>query len=441
MSRPTLVERALSPFQRFASQQASSGFLLIIASLLAFAWANSPWSAHYFELWHTKIGFQFGDFAFKKDAHFWLNEGLMSIVFLLVGLEIKRELLVGEISTPRKALMPLFAALGGMVAPALIYFAINAGQPTIRGWGVPTATDIAFALGILALAGNRVPTSLKVLLTAIAIIDDIGAVLLIALFYSGGLNIMALFSALAAWLVMVGLNAMGSRNLLTYTLLFVGLWYFTLLSGLHTTVAGVLAALAIPASSRIDGPKFLSRARGLLDEFESSAPADRSPMINEEQSSALQVLETNLESVNSPMLRMTHILHPWVAYLMLPLFAFGNSGVTLSPGGQYDFRIILGVFFGLVFGKLIGILLFSLFAQKLKVAELPEGLNMSHIAGIAALGGIGFTMAIFISGLAFENLIHLESSKLGIFAASIVAAILGSILIRWSTRNSPQPQE
>ena len=358
--------------------EAKGGVLLFAAALLAFFLSNSPWSQAYFDLQGVYVKLQVGDWVFKKSLLHFVNDFLMAFFFLLVGLELKREILQGELKNPSQAGLAVAAALGGMITPALIYTAFNRGTAGAAGWGVPMATDIAFALGVVSLLGSRVPLSLKVFLTALAIVDDLGAVLVIAVFYTSSLNLTAL--ALAAGVLTLALLAgrLRVRSLAVYGLLGLILWYYVLLSGVHATVAGVLLALAVP-------------------------------------------LESNAKT--SPLHRLEHILHPYVAYLIMPVFAFFNAGVALA-GSQLG-AVSLGVFVGLVMGKPLGILLFSYLAVRLGLARLPGGVGWRAVAGVGMVAGVGFTMALFIADLAFDAAL-LDEAKLGILAASLVAALLGA---------------
>jgi NhaA family Na+:H+ antiporter len=403
--------------------------VLLGCALLALFWANSPWSASYFALWKTPISLSTGNFALEMSLGHFINDGLMALFFLLVGLEIKREILVGELSSLRQASLPLVAAVGGMVVPASFYALFNLGSPTLRGWGTPMATDIAFALGVLALLGNRVPTSLKVFLAALAIVDDIGSVLVIALFYSSGVSMTWLAISAAVLGLMAAINRFGVRSLLPYGLLFAALWYAVHHSGIHATVAGVLAAFTIPAWSRIDGRRFVDRSRELLDEFEGSGDCDNDVILNDAQTAALQGIERSVERVTMPLQRLEHTLHSWVAFCIMPIFALANAGVALGGGPAPLGPVSFGIFAGLVVGKPVGIYLATLLAVKLRVGDLPEGVTWRHVHGVGWLGGIGFTMSLFVSGLAFGESAELDVAKTAILAASSVAGIVGCLIL------------
>jgi NhaA family Na+:H+ antiporter len=365
-----------------------------------------------------------------KPLLLWINDGLMAIFFFVVGLEIKREVLAGELSSVRKAAFPVIAAVGGMVVPAGLYVLLNRSGPEARGWGVPMATDIAFALGVLALLGSRAPTSLKIFLTAFAIADDIGAVLVIALFYTESIAWGYLGLAAGCLVLLVALNAGGARRPLTYVVLGLVLWVAFLKSGVHATVAGVLLAMTIPATARIDYPAFLQRGRSVLDQFERADTGDGEAATHSERQAALHTLEEACEHVQTPLHRIEHALHPWVTFAIMPVFALANAGVTLGGGGGVGHPVALGVLLGLVLGKPIGITFFAWLAVRLGLAELPPGITWQHVHGAGWLGGIGFTMALFIAGLAFAGTPYLDTAKLGILSASLVAGVVGFVLLR-----------
>ena len=390
----TPMERLVRPFQEFANLEASGGILLIGCTVAALIWANSPWAGSYFHLWHTNLTFDRIGGLLAKPLHFWINDGLMALFFLLIGLEIKRETLVGELASFRKAALPIAAAFGGMIVPAGLYLVFNHGGPGASGWGIPTATDIAFALGVLALLGDRVPTSLKVFLAALAIADDIGAVLVIAFFYTAQISWPSLGVAGLFFVALLVVNRVGGRHLLIYAILGVGLWVAFLQSGIHATVAGVLLAITIPARQRT-----ASRA----------------------------VLTSN----ESPMLRLEHALIPWNRYLIMPVFALANAGVALGGGAARSVvaPVSLGVIFGLVIGKPIGVVLFSWLATRTRLAAMLDGIGWRQIVGVGMLGGIGFTMSLFIANLAFGAGPALETAKMGILVASVVSGIAGVIVL------------
>ena len=432
VSRERPVERIVRPFQDFANKQSSGGVLLIAATVIALVWANSPWAESYTNLWHTKMTVALGDFSVSKDLTHWINDGLMAVFFLVVGLEIKREVLVGELSSVRGAALPVAAALGGAVVPALIYAAINAGTEGAAGWGIPMATDIAFALGVLALLGERAPVALKVFLTALAIVDDIVAVLVIALFYTseiswGALGVGGVFLA-----ALVVANLIGVGRTLVYALLGIGLWLAFLLSGVHATIAGVLLALTVPAISFINPGAFLERSRYVLDRFEKAGEQGESVLSNEERQAALHALNNAAYELEPPLHELEHALHPWVVFAIMPIFALANAGVPLGGGiaDALTSPVSLGIVAGLVIGKQLGITLFAWLAVKGGISELPEGIRWRHVYGAGWLAGIGFTMSLFISDLAFSDGSLVEAAKLGILVASLIAGVVGWTILR-----------
>ena len=329
-SGPTTIERVTRPFQEFSESEAAGGVLLLAAAALALAWANSPWAESYSTLWEHKFTIGFEGFALSKSILHWINDGLMAIFFFVVGLEIKRELLVGELASPRQAALPIVGALGGVVVPALLYFSLNAGGPGAAGWGIPIATDIAFAMGAMALLGSRVPVGLKVFLTALAIVDDIVAVLVIAIFYTGNLSWPSLGVAGGFFAALLAASILGMRHPLPYALLGVCMWVAMLLSGVHATIAGVLLALAVPAQPRIDVEKFIARGRRLLDQMEYPDDGEEHILRSEARQVAVMALEDACEKVETPLQRFEHTLLPWVRLIIMPVFALANAGVALG---------------------------------------------------------------------------------------------------------------
>ena len=430
--RLPLIERIFGPFQRFFATSAAGGLVLLAATAIALAWANSPWADAYHHLWETPVTVGAPGFGLTLSLHHWVNDGLMAVFFFLVGLEIKREVLVGELASRRTAALPVAAALGGMLVPAGLYAALNAGGPGAAGWGVPMATDIAFALGILALLGDRVPIGLRVFLAALAIADDLGAVLVIAFFYTGALDWSALGGAAAVLAVLLGFNRAGARRPLTYALLGVGLWLFVLASGVHATIAGVLLALTVPARTRISEDEFLARAEASLADFRAADEPGTTVLTNHGHQAALQALENAADAAQAPLQRMEHSLHGLVAFVIMPVFALANAGVALGGGAAAAGRspIAWGVVLGLALGKPLGITLASWLAVRAGAADLPSGVAWRHVHGAGWLGGIGFTMSLFVAGLAFADPAVLDIAKLGVFGASIIAGVVGYALLR-----------
>ena len=418
-------------FQEFFHLEASGGIILIVMTLAALILANSPQADAFFALWQTKLTFGFGSWQLSKPILLWINDGLMAIFFFVVGLEIKREVLAGDLASPRRAALPLSAALGGMVVPALFYTAVNLGQESINGWGVPMATDIAFVLGVLALLGRHAPLPLKIFVTALAIVDDIGAVLVIALFYTAEIAWSSLFIGAIIFALLIVLNRAHVTRTWPYGLLGIGLWLALLYSGVHATIAGVLVAITIPARSKVDVASFLAKSRQALQAYE-DACCDDSIKSEAGKQSAARLLELASESVESPLQRLEHSLHPWVIYAIMPVFALANAGVAFGGSDvttALTSPMALGVIVGLVLGKPLGIVAFSWLAIRLNLAELPAGLRLSHLVGGGFLAGIGFTMALFIANLAFPGSAFLDNAKIGVLAASLISGIIGSAVL------------
>ena len=430
----TPLARVLHPIQEFIHNSASGGVVLMIAAVVALAIANSPLAGAYDALLDTHIGVTVGPFQLDESILHWINDGLMAIFFFLVGLEIKREVRAGELSDLRAALLPIFAAVGGVVVPAALYMLFNAGGVGAAGWGIPMATDIAFALGLLALLGNRIPFSLKVFLTGVAIVDDLIAVLVIAFFYSGGINVGALAIAFAILVVLLFANVFGIRSTPFYAGLGVVVWLAFLQSGIHATLAGVLVALTVPARNRIDPRRFLEHAGSLLHRFQESSLEPTLMVTDQVQQSAVLELEEACEDVQAPLQKLEHKLHTPVQFVIMPVFALANAGVALSltsVGGETS-RVVLGIIVGLVIGKPLGILLAAWLAVRSGIASLPPGVTWTHMAGVGVLAGIGFTMSLFIASLGFDEPELLEAAKLGILGASLLAGTIGFLLLRRS---------
>lgn len=428
----------IRPFQSFFSKEASSSILLIAITSLAFLWANSPWASTYHRFWETKLSLSIGDYSIAKSLRHWIDEGLMTVFFFIVGLEIKREVMVGELASLKKALLPVGAAIGGMLLPAGIFAAINHGESTITGWGIPMATDIAFALGALSLFGRRIPLGLRVFLSAFAIADDLGAVLIIALFYTQEIALSFLGLAVAVLALLALANYLWVRHALVYALLGIALWSALLFSGLHATVAGVVVALFIPARGKYETDRFVREVEKYLGNIE--CPPDGcgfTILLNEKHLNSVQSIEVACHNVETPLQRLEHSLHPWVAFLIVPLFGLANAGFTL---GKIDLPLAmtspltLGIAGGLLLGKPLGIILFSYLFVRARAASLPTGVTWVHILGAGLLGGLGFTMSLFIAGLSFADASLLDYAKMGILGGSILSGLLGMILFRFLSR-------
>lgn len=427
------LSRISFQFKEFFHNAAAAGILLLTAAVSALVWANSPWSDSYQQLWATTITVGTDSFGLSKSLHHWINHGLMVIFFFVVGLEIKREILVGELASPHQAALPAAAALGGAVVPAGIYTVFNLGTDGASGWAVPMATDIAFALGILALLGSRVPLALKVFLTALAIVDDLMAVLVIALFYTAGIDWGSLGIAGLLFFALVAANRLHIRLPQVYVLLGIGLWVATLQSGVHATIAGVVLAMTIPARTLMDDQAYVAEGRELLDRFERAGMQGQTILTNEAQQSAVQALEAVSARVTAPLQRIEHALHPWVLFGVMPLFALANAGVVLDGdlASAFGDRVTIGVILGLVIGKQVGVTLFAWLATRMGLASLPADVRWRQVYGAGWLAGVGFTMSLFIADLAFVNAVLLTSAKVGILSASLVAGGIGFLILRW----------
>lgn len=444
MPKLQLVKRIIYPLQEFVKAEAFSGILLMLVTLVAIAWANSPWSETYAAVWNTPLTIAFGEYGLTKATILWINDGLMAIFFFVVGLEIKREMLMGELASFRSAAFPVVAALGGMLVPAAIYAAFNYNSEGLRGWGIPMATDIAFALGILTLLGNRVPLSLKLFLVAFAIVDDIGAVLVIALFYTAQVDYLMLWCALLVFGILLVLCAVRVNSIWIYIFLGVIMWFFFLKSGVHATVAGILLATTIPTRSKISDKDFIATTDTILGElqaFHYNRKGDDDEKPDEENfQAAVHTLEKNCEEALSPLHRLEHSLHPWVAYFIMPVFALANAGIYIDANLTDGFfnNISWGIILGLIIGKPVGILLFTSFASFTGLVSKPESFSWGQLIGAGLLGGIGFTMSIFIANLAFAESPYLAQAKLAILLASVTAGAAAYLLL---SSTSPRPAE
>ena len=431
--------KVLSPFEEFIHRQTTSGFLLMASAIVAIMLANSALAELYQHFIHTPVAVSFGSWNINMSLHHWVNDGLMALFFFVVGLELKREIMVGELSDIRQAALPVIAAVGGMVVPALIYLAFNHEGDAMRGWGVPMATDIAFAVGIMALLAGRVPKALVTFLVALAIADDLGAVLVIAVFYTQDIALNWLLVGLALVLVLLTFNFAGIRKAMPYFIIAVLLWYALLQSGVHATIAGVLGAFTVPARSKYDPSLFADKVNEQVDTFIASRQVDDSLMTNDKLYSVVQNIEDSVYAVQTPLQRLEHIWHLPVAFIVIPIFAIFNAGIPVelnSLADTFSNPILLGSMFGLLFGKFIGITGASWIAVRLGVAQMPTGARFSQLAAVSVLGGIGFTMSIFIAELAFaQHADYLLLAKTGVLAGSLMAGIIGFIWLYWLGRN------
>jgi Na+:H+ antiporter, NhaA family len=421
----------LTIFQRFFRTETVGGLVLLGAGVAALVIANSPLAETYNHVSEIPLTLGIVDHQLSLTLHAWINDGLMAVFFFLVGLEIKRELLAGELSSVRQATLPIACAIGGMIVPAAIYLIFNFRGTGSHGWGIPVATDIAFALGALNLIAPRAPIGAKVLVTALAIVDDMGAVLIIAIFYSEAIVWSALGGAAVALLVLIGLNLMGVRRLWPYLLVGVPLWYFVHESGVHATIAGVALAFTIPTHTRINAAEFSREARSLLDRFDRKETGDFRVLTSTGQQEILFALERASEGVAAPILRLEHALHNFSAFVVMPLFAFANAGVKIDLSTQHA-EIGMGILAGLILGKPVGIVTAAFIAVKTGIAKLPRAVNWKSLMGYACLAGIGFTMSLFIAMLAFADTALVDAAKRGIIVGSLCAGVAGAVLLRIS---------
>ena len=420
---PRLLAR---PLRTFLHTEASGGLVLLAATLAALIWANSPFRESYESLWGTHLEFSLGPLEMSEDLRHWVNDALMTIFFFVVGLEIKRELVAGELSDRRKSALPIFAAAGGMIVPAALYLAFNAGGDGVAGWGIPMATDIAFAVGVLALLGDRVPSGLKVFLLSLAIVDDIGAIVVIALFYSGGIELGWFMGAGAGLLAVVGLRRLRVLWVPIYVVVGTVVWFATLKSGVHATISGVALGLLAPALP--------TEPRGFDDVVENA-----SAMSVEPDAEALREVMKQGQEVVSVAERLEHLLHPWTSFVIVPLFALANAGVMFSVDAlrtAASSPVTVGILVGLVAGKTIGITGAAWIAIKLNLGEAPQGVDHRHLLGAAAIAGIGFTVSLFITGLAFDTAELVDAAKIGVLFASVIAGALGALILGWRVRTS-----
>ncbi|MDR6967467.1 NhaA family Na+:H+ antiporter [Flavobacterium arsenatis] len=428
----------INPVNNFIKKSTTGGIVLFVSAIVAIILANSSLSDWYHHIWEHKIGFTFdGETYLNYSIHHWVNDGLMAVFFFVVGLELKREIIGGELSNPKNALLPIVAAVGGMVFPALIYGIFNSGTESAHGWGIPMATDIAFALGVLYLLGSKIPTSLKVFLTALAIVDDLGAVLVIAFFYTAEINFPMLFTGIGFVAFLFFSKAFGIRNTLFYAIIGIfGVWLPFLLSGVHATIAAVLVAFTIPADSKVDEIFFITKIKQYLERFK-NADTTNTPTLTEEQLHILEHIRVTTKDAMTPLQRLEHGMHNLVSFIVMPIFALANAGVTFSNDilAETTSNVTLGVVFGLVAGKVIGVFGVSIAMIKLKWANMPLGLTNMHLFGVGLLASIGFTMSLFVTNLAFNNPEYELQAKLGIFMASTIGGLIGFFILNKNSKS------
>lgn len=424
-------DRVLTPLDEFIHRQTTSGILLMLCAVVALIIANSPLNEAYIRLMELHLTIGAPGFALSKSLHHWINDGLMALFFFVIGLELKREMLVGELADPKQALLPIAAAIGGMLMPALVYIAFNPDGHTFDGWGVPMATDIAFALGTLALLGDRIPKALLTFLVALAIVDDLGAVLVIALFYTESINVGALVLVAITLLVLISLNLGGIRRPLPYLLLGIVLWVAMLKSGVHATLAGIFLAFAIPMRPKYDPERFFSQVHGMLEKIKEAYAREKDIIRNDQLRARVRSLEKGVHLVQAPAQILESRMHLPTAYLVIPIFALANAGIPIdwsSLGSVVSHPVSFGIVAGLVGGKLIGVAGFTWLAVRLGLSRLPDGLNFKHIVGVSLISGIGFTMSIFIAELGFaHHAADLLMAKTGILLASLLAGVSGFV--------------
>lgn len=428
------IDKLVQPIQKFIRQEKSGGLVLGISVIIALFLANSPWSETYHHFFEHQFGFQFdGTNYLQYNLHHWINDGLMAIFFFVVGLELKREFVAGELSNPRKAMLPIIAAIGGMIVPAMIYFFFNPSGEVSNGWGIPMATDIAFALGVLYLLGDKIPFSLKIFLTALAIVDDLGAVLVIAFFYTSDISATSLLIGVGFLFLMYLGNKLGIRSILFYAILGIcGVWIAFLLSGVHATIAAVLAAFMIPAGVKIKENVYIDNIQKYLDKFRNIDPDDKISTLTNEQLHLLDEVKKDTNKAIPPLQQLEHALHPVVTFIIIPIFALANAGVSvldIDIQQLFSTNVALGVGLGLLFGKVIGVVGFTWLSSKLKIAPFPNGMNLRNLFGIGLLASIGFTMSLFVTQLAFSNEEYITQAKIGIFTASIIGGIVGYVIL------------
>jgi NhaA family Na+:H+ antiporter len=433
----------IEPIDRFIHNSTTGGIVLFSAALLAIVLSNTPWSEAFHHFWELEFAIGFNEHFISKSLHHWINDGLMAVFFFVIGLELKREIVAGELRDPKNALLPLSAAIGGMVIPALIYLLFNPAGEVSNGWGVPMATDIAFALGVLYLLGDKVPVSLKIFLTALAIVDDLGAVLVIAFFYTSDINFISLATGAAFMVVLIVSNLIGVRNTVYYGIIGIGgLWLAFLMSGVHATIAAVLAAMTIPARVRVSEHQYIGRIRELMQRFEKEKTTDL-PTVTDNQLHIIEEIRMCSKKATTPLQRLEHNMHPLVAFVIMPIFALSNAGVTFSDNFLESLvhPVFSGVFFGLLLGKIVGVFGLTSLLVRLKWFAMPPNTNGYHLLGAGFLAAIGFTMSLFISQLAFKDPVNSEFAKMGILLASVIASFLGYFTIRFANRKEEKEKK
>ncbi len=428
-----IKKHLVSPFEKFIKTDSSSGLLLLLATVVALIWANSPWEEAYHQLWDYKLSVGIGNLEISKTLFLWINDGLMSIFFFLIGLEIKREVLIGELNSFKKASLPLFAAFGGIVVPVGLFLLLNQDTETTKGWGIPMATDIAFSLAVLKALGKRVPLVLMIFLTALAIADDLGAVLSIAIFYSSDINWMLIACSIAPFALLVLLNMKNGYHKYLFLVVGVFIWILFLKSGIHPTVAGILIAFTIPLRQKTALRSNTHKLKVIVSQLDTTTYVDE-PILTKDQIYALDDLKDWTAKVISPLQNLEHSLHGWVAFLIIPLFALANAGIAFDMKGDIDLSLAVNIVLALVLGKSVGITVFSLIATRLGISTLPNGVTVWGIVGAGFLAGIGFTMSIFITNLAFVGEADfIASAKIGVLIASVLAALAGYLILKKST--------
>jgi NhaA family Na+:H+ antiporter len=433
------IDYVLKPVSRFIHQEFTGGIILFLNVLIAIFWVNSPWGDSYHHLWETNISIELEQYVIDQPLHIWINDGLMALFFFVIGLELKREFMSGELSTFKKASLPMIAALGGMLVPALIYLAFNKNLASEQGWGIPMATDIAFALALLSMAGKDIPGSVKVFLSALAVADDLGAVLVIAFFYTEQIAYTPLLTAGFFLLLLVFGKFLGIRNMLFYLVIGIIVWAGFLFSGVHATIAGVLVAFTIPARTKINEIHYEESVKRYISEFEKEIPQEGT-LTTPRQHAIIEKIKKISHDAETPLQQIEFAIHPWVAFVIMPLFALSNAGIHI--GAHFLTSLInpvsLGVITGLIVGKFVGVLLFTWLMIRSGFSELPKSANWQHIIGVAALAGVGFTMSLFITGLAFNYDKMVEQSKYGIFLASVISGCVGILILKTSNKQLRQ---